>query len=61
MESIHKLSPHLSTRHWYFYDHLFTCGISAGVVCIISPGSSMASDAWEKSKYCYITMWFTNC
>ena len=47
IESIHKLSPHLLTRHWYFYYHLFTCGICAGAVCIISPGSSLASDAWK--------------
>ena len=47
VKSIHSLLPELSTRHWYFFYHLFSGGICSAALCIISPGSSMASDAWK--------------
>lgn len=47
VRSIHTLIPELSTRHWYFFHHLFSCGICAAASCILSPGSSMASEAWK--------------
>ncbi|TIA85374.1 hypothetical protein E3P99_04014 [Wallemia hederae] len=47
VRSIHTLLPELSTRHWYFFHHLFSCGVCAAASCILSPGSSMASEAWK--------------
>ncbi|TIA79246.1 hypothetical protein E3P89_03431 [Wallemia ichthyophaga] len=47
VRSIHTLIPELSTRHWYFFHHLFSCGICAAASCILSPGSAMASEAWK--------------
>lgn len=45
--SIHKLLPDLSSRHFFFFYHLFSFGVCSAASCIISPGSSMASDAWK--------------
>ncbi|EOQ98759.1 hypothetical protein J056_002869 [Wallemia ichthyophaga EXF-994] len=45
-QSIHRLLPDLSARHFFFFYHMFSFGVCSAASCIISPGSSMASDAW---------------
>lgn len=47
VRSIHTLLPELSTRYWYFFHHLFSCGVCAAASCMLSPGSSMAAEAWK--------------
>ena len=46
-QSIHRLLPDLSARHFFFFYHMFSFGVCSAASCIISPGSSMASDAWK--------------
>lgn len=46
-QSIHRLLPDLSSRHFFFFYHMFSFGVCSAASCIISPGSSMASDAWK--------------